>query len=234
MDIWGSIYRDHWERDPHPHVIERDDGRIERFESAAHYFEAPRFPAESAELARLGGPVLDVGAGPGSYAIHLQNHALTVTAIDTSARAVKIAGMRGCLDARVMDLRHLDFPAASFESIVVMGNTFGLHHDNHSLPVFLEELRRVTRDGGTLLTATIDPLDTVEPEHLAYHEMNRGAGRPPGLVTMRLSYREAVSDWFQLWLTSREEVEAVAGPAGWSLAAETPSGPWRVRRFTAG
>lgn len=233
MDIWGSIYRDHWERDPHPHAIERDDGRIERFESAAPYFEAPRVAAEAAELTRLGGPVLDIGCGPGSYAAYLQNHALTVTAIDASPRAVRIAGMRGCLDARVMDLRNLDFPEASFESVIVMGNTFGVHQDEESLPGFMAELRRVVRDGGTLLTTTIDPLDTEEPAHLAYHEANRMAGRPPGLLTIRLSYREAMSEWFRLWLTTRKEVEAVAAPAGWRLAEETPSGPWRVRRFTA-
>lgn len=233
MDIWGSIFRDHWERDPHPHAIERDDGRIERFESAAHYFDAPREPAEAAELTRLGGPVLDVASGPGSYAAYLQNHALTVTAIDASPRAIRIAGMRGCLDARVMDLQSLEFPEASFESVIVMGNTFGVHQDEESLPGFMAKLRRVTRKGGTLLTTTIDPLDTEEQEHLEYHENNRRAGRPPGLVTIRLSYRETLSEWFRLWLTTRPEVEAIATRAGWRLTVETASGPWRVRRFTA-
>jgi hypothetical protein len=133
-----------------------------------------------------------------------------------------------------MDMRSLDLPDASYESVVVMGNTFGVHDDDHSLRGFLAELRRITRDGGTLLTSTIDPLDTVDPAHLAYHEKNRSAGRPPGLVTVRLTYREAVSDWFPLWLTTRDEAEEAAEPAGWRLVEETAAGAWRVRRFIAG
>ena len=167
MDIWGRIYRDQWEGDPRPHVVERNDGREEEFESAAHYFEAPRLPAEDEELRRLSGPALDIAAGPGSYAIYLQNHGLTVVAIDASPLAVKIAGMRGCLDARVMDLRELDFEAGSFASIVSMGNSFGALQDPASLPTYMAELRRLVRDDGVLVTSTIDPLHTGGPPTLA-------------------------------------------------------------------
>ena len=233
MDVWGRIYRDHWERDPHPHRIERDDGKLHEIESAAAYFEAPRLAIEEEELRRLGGPVLDVGGGPGSYAIYLQNHGLTVTTIDSSRLAMKIAGQRGCLDARVMDLRDLDFDAASFESIVVMGNTFGVHQGPDTLGPHMAKLRWLTRDRGTLVTATVDPLDTEDPDHLLYHERNRERGHPPGLVRARVLYREDETDWMDLWLTTREEVEPIAEAAGWRLAREASEGPWRVRRFVA-
>jgi SAM-dependent methyltransferase len=233
MDIWGRIYRDQWERDPHPHKVERNDGRQEEFESAAHYFEAPRLRAEDEELRRLSGPVLDIAAGPGSYAIYLQNHGLTVAAIDASPLAVKIAGMRGCLDARVMDLRALDLDPGGFGSIISMGNSFGAHQDPLSLPSYMTELRRLVRDDGILVTSTIDPLDTDDPGHLAYHERNRERGRPPGLLSVRVGYREEMTDWFHLWLTTREEVADLASAAGWELAHEAAEGPWRVRRFEA-
>lgn len=233
MDIWGRIYRDQWEGDEHPHVVERDDGREERFDSAAHYFEAPRLPAEHEALSRLAGPVLDVAAGPGSFAVYLQNHGLSVTAVDASPLAVKIAGMRGCLDARVMDLRDLDFDAGSFASIVMMGNSFGAHQDPDSLPGFLAGLRRLVSGDGALVTSTIDPLDTDDPGHLAYHERNRERGRPPGLLNVRLAYREELTDWFSLWLTTREEVEGIASAVGWELLHEFSGGAWRVRHFAA-
>lgn len=233
MDIWGRIYRDHWEGDPHPHVVERDDGREESFASAESYFRAPRLRAEQRAFAGLEGPVLDVGAGPGSYALYLQNHGLTVTAIDASPGAVKIAGTRGCLDARVMDLRELDLDRESFASIVVMGNTFGVHQTPETLGPHLARLRWLVRDGGTLLTASIDPLDTDDPSHLLYHERNRERGRPPGLLSVRVSYREEQTEWFDLWLTTRAEVEDVAATAGWELAHEASEGPWRVRRLDA-
>lgn len=233
MDIWGRIYRDHWERDPHPHVVERDDGRRDTIGSAARYFEAPRSDAEEEALRRLAGPTLDVAAGPGSYAIYLQNHGLTVTAIDASPGAIRIAGMRGCLDARVMDLRELDFDRASFESIVVMGNTFGAYQNPDTLPGYLGTLRRLVNDRGTLVSSTIDPLDTEDAGHLRYHARNRELGRPPGLLSVRLAYREELTDWFDLWLTTREEIEPIAAAAGWELRHEATAGPWRVRRFLA-
>ncbi len=233
MDIWGRIYRDHWERDPHPHVVERDDGRRDVIESAAQYFEAPRSDAEEEALRRLAGPVVVVAAGPGSYAVYLQSHGLTVTAIDASPGAIRIAGMRGCLDARVMDLRELDFDPGSFESVIAMGNTFGAYQNPDTLPGYLAILRRLVADGGTLVTSTVDPLDTEDPDHLRYHERNRKAGRPPGLLSVRLAYREELTDWFDLWLTTRDEVEPVADAVGWELRHEAAAGPWRVRRFLA-
>lgn len=227
------MYRDHWERDPHPHVVERDDGRRDKIDSAARYFEAPRSAAEKEALRRLAGPVLDVAAGPGSYAVHLQNHGLTVTAIDTSPGAVKIAGMRGCLDARVMDLRDLEFDDGSFESIIVMGNTFGAYQNPETLPAYLAALRRLVSDRATLVTSTLDPLDTEDPGHLRYHARNRELGRPPGLLSVRIAYREQLTDWFDLWLTTREELEPIAAAMGWELRHEGEAGPWRVRRFLA-
>lgn len=233
MDIWGRIYRDQWEGAPHPHVIERNDGREDTFDTAAHYFEAPRFPAEKEALARLSGPVLDVAAGPGSYAIYLQNHDLSVVAVDVSPLAVRIAGMRGCLDARVMDLRNLTFEPGSFGSIVSMGNSFGAHQDPDSLPAYMRRLRDLVEDGGVLVTSTIDPLDTDDPGHLAYHERNRERGRPPGLLSVRVGYREQLTDWFHLWLTTRDEIEDIASSSGWALKHEASDGPWRIRQFRA-
>ena len=232
-DVWGRIYRDQWEGAAHTHVVERNDGREETFESAGHYFEAPRFPAEEEELGRLSGPILDVAAGSGSYAIHLQNLGHSVVAIDASPLAVRIAGMRGCLDARVMDLRKLDFDPGTFGSIVSMGNTFGAHQDPESLPSYMKRLRRLVESDGVLVTSTIDPLDTDDAGHLAYHARNRERGRPPGLLSVRVGYREELTDWFHLWLTTREEIEAIAPAGGWELVHEASDGPWRIRRFAA-
>lgn len=233
MDIWGRIYRDHWEGDPHPHVIERDDGHRHVIEDASGYFTAPRLEAETRAFRGLEGPVLDVACGPGSYAVYLQNHGLTVTAVDNSPGAVRIAGTRGCLDARVMDLRDLDLEDGAYASIVVLGNTFGAYMSPETLPAHLARLRRVVRDGGVLVTSTVDPLDTDDPAHLAYHEHNRERGRPPGLITVRVSYREERTDWFEMWMTTGEEIVPIAAAAGWSLEDESSERQWRVRRFRA-
>lgn len=62
MDVWGKIYRDHYEGIGKPHHIERDDGLDTEFASAANYFAEPRRPAVCNRLDLIDGPVLDVGA----------------------------------------------------------------------------------------------------------------------------------------------------------------------------
>lgn len=127
MDLWGEIFRDHWEGRETPHEVERDDGRRETFESAAPYFEAPRSDAERELLDRLSGPILELGAGPGSYSLYLQGRGLEVTATDASPGALEVCRLRGCEDARVLDLRSPDLEPDAYRAILVMGNTLGAH-----------------------------------------------------------------------------------------------------------
>ena len=60
MDLWGQMYRNHWDGDPGPHLVERDDGNHTEFESAGDYFKAPRSEPERELLDALAGPVLDI------------------------------------------------------------------------------------------------------------------------------------------------------------------------------
>ena len=106
-DAWGQLFRDYLDGVISPHFIERDDGRKESFPSGAPYFSAPRLEAESELLGLIEGPVLDLGAGAGSYALYLQERGLVVTAADSSPEAVKVCLRRWCESAEIMDLRNL-------------------------------------------------------------------------------------------------------------------------------
>ena len=232
-DVWGEVYRDHWRGIVEPHVIERDDGREHEFESAADYFVAPRSTAEAQLLASLDGPVLDLGAGPGSYALHLESGGVEVTAGDSSPGAVEVAGARGCRDTRVMDLRGVDLAPESYESVIIMGNTLGVHQTPKSLPGLLSSLRHVVVVGGVLLCQMLDPLDTDEPAHLRYHERNRRRGLPPGQTRIRLKYRDLVDDWIDLWMPTAEELETAQRGTGWELVETKSEGRHRLRLFKA-
>jgi SAM-dependent methyltransferase len=109
MDVWGEIYKDHWRGVENEHAIERDDGLLDTFSSAANYFIAPRSDEEEGLLNQLSGPVLDPGCGTGSYTLYLQNRGLVVTAGDSSAGAVDVAKARGCNDVSdfYLDIRIL-------------------------------------------------------------------------------------------------------------------------------
>lgn len=232
MDIWGRLYEEHYAGRRAPHVLERDDGLRDGFDDGAVYFApAPRLEAERELLERIEGPVLDLGAGAGSYALYFQERGVDVTAADASPGALRVARSRGCAKVRELDLRDLRVESGAYRSIVVMGNTIGAHQTPETFPELLRRLRVAVAPGGRLLISSVDPLATTEEHHLAYHRRNREAGRPPGLVTTRLRYREMVGEWMELWLPTADELIGAAEVAGWGLDEERAEGPHRVRLF---
>jgi SAM-dependent methyltransferase len=228
MDIWGRIYLDHWRGESHPHTFIRDDGNISVVETAAGYFEAPRGATDEAACSELRGRVLDLGCGAGSYSLLLEGQGQNVVGIDASPGAIEVCRERGCRDARVMDFSELRFRAGEFDAIICMGNTLGISQSPETLPMFLRELGRLVRPEGTLLAAVVDPLDTTDPANLSYHEQNRAAGRPPGLVRARIEYRGQIGDWWQLWLPTEDELREAIRAGGWSVDSSTAEGPSRL------
>jgi SAM-dependent methyltransferase len=231
MDVWGSIFRAQWSGLEARHEIERDDGRIEVFESASNYFSVPQSEAERELLGRLEGPVLDLAAGPGSYTLYLQEKGLSVTAADYSPGALELCRARGCQNVVPMDLRAVGIEPGSFGSIIVMGNTLGAHQTPETFPAFLRTLRHAVRPGGRLLFTMIDPLDTTDESHLLYQQRNRDRALPPGLIRMRVRYEGVADEWMHLWMLTNDELQHNASEAGWSRCEERRGGPWRVRLF---
>jgi SAM-dependent methyltransferase len=233
MDVWGEIFRDEWLGKSQPHVIERDDGVEDRFDSAAGYFRAPRSDAERELLDSLAGPVLDLGAGPGSHALYLQGRGVPVTAADASPGAVQVCRERGCGDARVMDMRRLRLDAARYHAIIIMGNTVGIHQSPNTLPTLLRTLLGALAPSGVILCGMADPLDTSDEKHLSYHQRNRERGLPPGLVKLRLKYKQFMEEWNYLWMPTRDELVAACAAAGCGLADERSIGHNRLRLIRA-
>jgi hypothetical protein len=65
--------------------------------------------------------------------------------------------------------------------------------------------------------ASLDPYQTDGPEHLAYHERNRRAGRMPGPVTIRVRYQRLATGWFDLLWMSLVELGEITAAAGWRV-----------------
>jgi SAM-dependent methyltransferase len=63
--------------------------------------------------------LLELGAGPGLDSLYFKEQGLQVITTDLSPESVRIARERG-LDARVMDLTRIEFPAASFDAVYAM------------------------------------------------------------------------------------------------------------------
>ena len=107
-----------------------------------------RFPEGAPETMR----VLDIGTGPGFYAMILAARGCAVTAVDFSegmlAEARHNAGpLAERIDFRQMDAQDLDFPEGSFDVIVTRNLTWNLQDPVKAYG----EWRRVLRPGGVLL-----------------------------------------------------------------------------------
>jgi len=218
QDLFGQALRD-WSPDRLvTYEIERDDGLIASHDIAIYFRPFEAFSTiEKQALGHVRGRVLDVGCGAGRHALHLQEQGLAVTAIDLSPDAVAVARARGVEDARVASACHpLPFDDGSFDTVLLLGNTFGICGDWPRTRAMLREFRRVTGTEATLIAHSSAP-GTTNPIHLKYLRRNLERGRTRGLVTVRLRYDGRVGPWFDLLFLSPDSLLDLAWEEGWAM-----------------
>jgi SAM-dependent methyltransferase len=104
--------------------------------------------------------VLDVGGGPGAYAVPLALAGYAVHLVDAmplhvdQALAAAANAEVGLASAAVGDARSLDFPDGSADAVLLLGPLYHLIEPAERAAA-LAEARRVLRPGGVLAAATI-------------------------------------------------------------------------------
>jgi ubiquinone/menaquinone biosynthesis C-methylase UbiE len=107
------------------------------------------------------GTVLDIGGGPGRYAVELAGRGHTVTLLDVSEQSLRIAetkaqeagvSLTACIHASALDMGMLD--SATFDVVLLMGPLYHLLSQGERVRAVREALR-VLRPGGTLFAAFI-------------------------------------------------------------------------------
>lgn len=187
-------------------IIERDDGFID---PAKFFYFTPvtRWPAvERRALRWVRGRVLDAGLGAGRVALELQRRGRSVVGIDNSPGAVEVARERGVRDVRLLAFEEVDDSLGQFDTIVMLGNGFGIFGSPSKARRLLRRLRPLA---DRIVAASIDPqaYGTEDPAHLAYQERNRKRGRMPGELRLRVRYRDLSGPWFEyLFLAGRNGV----------------------------
>ena len=81
----------------------------------------------------------------------------------------------------------------------------------------LKGFHNVTSDDAVVLAGSINPVETDNEMHIAYHAKNRADGNPPGLVKLRNIFQGEVDDWWYLLLCDKELMSELAEEAGWYL-----------------
>jgi SAM-dependent methyltransferase len=219
QDAHGQAMLDFLDGRPAFELIERDDGFISPSGGPEAYFTEPASWGQHAKkaLKHVRGRVLDVGCGAGRVALHLQELGHEVVGIDISPGAVETSKRRGVKDAREMSITQIGSELGYFETIVLFGNNFGLFGNEKRARWLFRRLHSLTTDAGRILAECLDPYQTDEERHLAYHERNRSRGRMGGQIRVRARYLDYRTPWFDWLLVSAEELRGLIEGTGWQL-----------------
>jgi SAM-dependent methyltransferase len=200
-------------------VDERDDGYVgiirDTRQYLAGYRDWPSHQKKALKLAR--GRVLDIGCGPGSHALHLQQEGLDVLGVDLSPLAIKVCRLRGLAKTRVMSITQVSPILGAFDTILMYGNNFGLFGNFKRARWLLKRFGGMTSEKARIIVETADPYQTRDPCHLAYHRFNRRRGRMGGQLRIRVRYRHYTTPWFDYLLASKKEMRAIIKGTGWRI-----------------
>lgn len=117
---------------------------------------------ERMALDRCRGTILDVGAGAGSHALHLQRLGCDVTALERSTLAVKTMRERGLRQVQQGDFFQASLPG--FDTVLMLMNGIGLVGQLSRLPDFFERARTLLNAGGQILLDSSDLIGLFENE----------------------------------------------------------------------
>jgi SAM-dependent methyltransferase len=205
-------------------IVEREDGLINANVTGPQMYFAPfrRWPPHHRAAMRLArGRVLDVGAGAGRVSLHLQERGHEVVAIDNSPGAVEVCRRRGVRDARLLDFADVDESLGVFDTIVLLGNNFGVFGSSAKAKRRLRRLRALTSENARILAESRDVSGvrgSDAPWHAEYRRRNVERGRLPGQIRMRIRFRTIVGPWFHYPMVSPAEMREILDGTGWHLA----------------
>lgn len=199
-------------------VMEREDGYIDVGDPKLYFAEYTNWPPfEQKAMEFVKGRVLDLGCGAGRHSLYLQEKGFDVLSIDNSPLAIKICRLRGLKKAEVMTVDEARFKPNSFDSILMMGNNFGLFASFKKARRLLRRFCRMTSEDALIIAGTNDIYNTDNPAHLRYQKFNRERGRMSGQIRMRLRFKEYTSKWFDYLMVSKEELNDILEGTGWKI-----------------
>jgi len=218
QDAHGRLIYDYFKGRPlGVEIVERDDGFINSGAGGAylsHYKDWPDREKSAIRLAK--GRVVDIGCGAGRHSLFLQGKGLDVTGVDVSPLAVQVCRARGLRDARLMSIDDVGPSLGKFDTILMLGNNFGLFSNKNKARVLLRRFLNMTNPKARIIAESLEIYKRpVDPAHRRYHLTNRRRGRMPGQVKIRIRYRSLATPWFDYLLASKKEMKQILKGTGW-------------------
>jgi len=234
QDAFGHAVWDHCHGTKAFEIIERSDGHFAISSGPGAYLAEAAFwgPQDREVLERHAhGRVLDIGCNAGRHALFLQQKGLEVLGVDVSPLAIAVAKERGLKSAEVLSIDDVSANLGTFDTILMLGNNFGLFGSAAKARRLLRRFKAFTRPGATVIAESLNVYETSDPDHLAYQAANRERGRMSGQIRMRARYKRFVTPWFDYLMVSPAEMEGLVDGTGWRIAKQY--GAASARLYTA-
>ncbi|NIA16602.1 MAG: methyltransferase domain-containing protein [Nitrospiraceae bacterium] len=219
-DAFGEMIWDHFEGRSADGVVERDDGLVEAgcgpVQYLSEYVEWPEQERACTEFVQ--GRVLDLGCGAGRHALHFQDRGHDVVGIDVSPKAIRVCKRRGLKHARVLSVTQVTSALGAFDTVLMLGNNFGLVANATRARWLLRRLASITSPNARIVASSTNPYGTKHPCHLRYHARNRKRGRMPGQLRIRIRYWTYCTPWFDYLLVSPREMRGLLVGTPWRQA----------------
>jgi SAM-dependent methyltransferase len=199
-------------------IIERDDGFFDSMSTRAYFSDYEAWsPIEQKAMQFVKGRVLDIGCGAGRHSLYLQGKGFDVLGIDVSPLVIQVCKLRGLQKSKLVPIEAVDFKPDSFDTILMMGNNFGLFGNPEKAKRLLKRFHRITSKDALIIASSRDPYQTNNPAHLQYHKMNKRKGRMSGQVKIRIRYEKYKGRWFDYLMVSKEEMTQILSNTGWKV-----------------
>ena len=231
QDAYGHLLSDYHNGRENVEIVEREDGfidvsRLGPFNYFAEYENWAEHQRRA--IAHATGRVLDIGCGAGRHCLYLQEQGHDVLGTDISPLAIQTCQSRGLKNALVTPVTQLSSKIGTFDTILMMGHNFGLVGSYKRAKWILRRFAAMTTGTAKIIAETMDPYQTEEPCHLAYHQFNRERGRMSGQLKLRIRYRQYATPWFDYLFISKAEIEDLLDGTAWRVehyidAANTPT-----------
>ncbi len=221
-DVYGQELMAFYRNQSENEIIEREDGLIDArgLGGRKYYFSEYKdwAPFEKESMRYVKGRVLDIGCGAGRHSLYLQKKGFNVLGIDNSPLAIQVCRLRGLKKTRILAIEELQrLKAGTFDSILMMGNNFGLFGSFPKARRLLRQMSRITSPKARIIAQTLDPYPTQEPIHLAYHRLNRKRGRMAGQIRLRVRFQNLAGPWMDYLLVSEKEMRGILEGTGWAI-----------------
>src|SRR5713101_1215117 len=218
QDVYGRLIYDYFRgKALGVEIVERDDGFVNSGGGEAYLSQYKDWPARERSAIRFAkGRVLDIGCGGGRHSLFLQEKGLDITGVDISPLAVRVCRTRGLKDARLMSIDDVGPSLGRLDTILMLGNNFGLFSNKIKARVLLKKFSKMMSPKGRIIAESLEIYKPpVDPAYRRYHLMNIRRGRMPGQVKIRIRYRNLATPWFDYLLASKKEMKQILKGTGW-------------------